>query len=176
MTTTTTTTTTTTSTTRERACESIKYLLQSRGVLVDNPALLRKHDASGLYFPRTQKIIWSSGSSNWCETLAHEAVHYLQHLPGGKSLKGEPEMVNPRLTREVASRIRDEVQEYYPRSHWALEYGAWALEHEPEVVLKLLEQAAPPPPPPHSIPTPLGVGMAIAFSAIATWLMLRVTK
>ena len=175
---TTTTTTSTTSTARERACASLKALLTRRGVLRDNPVLLRERGASGIYFPLTQEIIWNSGSPTWCKTLTHESVHLLQHLPGGGRLRGEPQKVNPNLPEAEASRIREEVQDYYPQSQWAVEYGAWSLEHEPEVVLKLLEQSPPPPPPApwQGLPTPLGVGLAVAASALMTWLMLRVTK
>jgi hypothetical protein len=147
-------------------------------VLVENPTLLRDHRASGIFFPLTREIVWDSGSPSWCKTLTHESVHLLQHLPGGGRLRGEPQEVNPHLPLAEASRIREEVQDYYPQSQWGLEYGAWALEHEPEVVLKLLEQSPPPPPPApwQGLPAPFGVGVAVAASALMTWLMLRVTK
>jgi hypothetical protein len=147
-------------------------------VLVENPTLLRDHRASGIFFPLTREIVWDSGSPSWCKTLTHESVHLLQHLPGGRSLIGEPQEVNPHLTQEEYSRIREGVQGYYPQSQWKIEYGAWSLEHEPELVLKLLEQAPPPPPPApwQGLPTPAVVGVAIAVSAIATWLMMRGTK
>jgi hypothetical protein len=149
-------------------------------VLVHNPTLLREHRAAGIYLPEEGKIVWDSGSPIWCETLAHEAVHLLQYqyLPEGRRLRGEPQEVNPNLPEAEASRIREEVQDYYPKSNWPIEYGAWALEHEPEVVLNLLEQLPPPPPPPPwaGLPTPAVVGVAVAASFIMTWLMLRLTK
>jgi hypothetical protein len=169
--TTTTTTTMTATMTTNTTCKGIVSALERAGVpVIVDPGIATGYNAKGMYYNGT---VWlHEAPSGDCQTLAHEAVHWLQEQPLGTALIGRQAV--PKGKEAV---IR-EVQERYSNLAWDKEYAAWALQDQPEVVLKLLEQAAPPPPPApwQGLPTPLGVGVAIAASFLMTWLMLRVTK
>ncbi|TEX50963.1 MAG: hypothetical protein B7C55_08045 [Actinomycetales bacterium mxb001] len=159
--------TTNTTTTISPVCKGIISTLKRAGVhVVVDPGIRTGYNAKGMYY---QGTIWLQGQPTGdCGTLAHEAVHWLQEQPGGDALMGRQAV--PKGKEAVINLV----QSRYNSLAWEAEYAAWALQDQPEVVLKLLEQAAPPPlPPPQGIPAPLGVGMAIAITALATWIMLR---
>jgi len=171
MTTTTITTNNTSMTATITACKGIVKALDRAGVpVIVDPGIATGYNARGMYYNGT---IWlHEAPSGDCSTLAHEAVHWLQEQPGGTALIGLQAV--PKGKEGVIKTV----QERYNSLAWEHEYAAWALQDEPELVLKLLEQAAPPPPPApwQGLPTPLGVGLAVAASALMTWLMLRLTK
>ena len=164
-------TTMTATMTTNTTCKGIVSALERAGVpIVVDPTIKTVFNARGMYYNGT---VWlHEAPSGDCQTLAHEAVHWLQEQPGGTALIGRKAVPKG---KEAVVRA---VQERYSNLAWEHEYAAWALQDEPELVLKLLEQAAPPPPPPPKggIPAPLGVGMAVAASFLMTWLMLRLTK
>jgi hypothetical protein len=168
--TTTTTLTATNTSNLTPACKGIVSALNRAGVpVIVDPGIKTGFNARGMYYNQT---IWLyEAPSGDCSTLAHEAVHWLQEQPGTA-------LIGRQAVPKGKEAVIKTVQERYSSLAWNKEYAAWALQDEPGVVLKLLEQAAPPPPPPPwgGLPTPAVVGMAIAISAVATWLMLRLTK
>jgi hypothetical protein len=165
-----TTMTMTATTTTNTTCKGILSALDRAGVrIIVDPGIKTGYDARGMYYNGT---IWLyENPTGECTTLTHEAVHWLQEQPGTA-------LIGRQAVPKGKEAVIREVQERYSNLAWDKEYAAWALQDEPEVVLKLLEQAAPPPPPApwQGLPTPLGVGVAIAASFLMTWLMLRVTK